>query len=57
MSKGDGHAKSFSSHKGMGLVNQVFCEETLTKLSGNLGIGNNPLLFLLFSLLTQLAIF
>lgn len=32
----------FRSHKGMGLVNQVFTEETLhQKLKGNIGIGHN----------------
>lgn len=32
--------KKVSSHKGMGLVNEVFTSETLEKLHGNLGVGH-----------------
>lgn len=31
---------NMNSHKGMGLVNEVFNEETLGNLQGNLGIGH-----------------
>ena len=34
------NAYKFYNHKGMGLVSQIFCEEKLAKLKGNLGVGH-----------------
>lgn len=31
---------NMNAHKGMGLVNEVFKEETLNNLHGNLGVGH-----------------
>lgn len=33
-------AKSFRVHKGMGMINNIFNDENIKKLSGNLGIGH-----------------
>ncbi|CAH0600817.1 unnamed protein product [Chrysodeixis includens] len=34
------NARSFNSHKGMGLINNIFNDEAMKKLKGNLGIGH-----------------
>ncbi|XP_046984300.1 amidophosphoribosyltransferase-like isoform X2 [Schistocerca americana] len=34
------NAKSFRVHKGMGMINNVFNDESMKKLKGNLGIGH-----------------
>lgn len=39
-SSGEDHAKEFSVHKGMGMINNVFNDEAMKKLKGNLGIGH-----------------
>ncbi|XP_013166972.1 PREDICTED: amidophosphoribosyltransferase-like isoform X2 [Papilio xuthus] len=33
-------ARTFNSHKGMGLINNIFNDEAMRKLKGNLGIGH-----------------
>ncbi|KAJ0180921.1 hypothetical protein K1T71_003006 [Dendrolimus kikuchii] len=33
-------ARTFNTHKGMGLINNIFNEEAMKKLKGNLGIGH-----------------
>ncbi|CAG9783291.1 unnamed protein product [Diatraea saccharalis] len=33
-------ARTFNSHKGMGLINNIFNDEAMKKLKGNLGIGH-----------------
>lgn len=33
-------SKSFHVHKGMGMINNIFNDETMRKLKGNLGIGH-----------------
>lgn len=33
-------AKNFNIHKGMGMINNIFNEEAIRKLKGNLGIGH-----------------
>lgn len=33
-------AKSFNIHKGMGMISNIFTDETMKKLKGNLGIGH-----------------
>lgn len=33
-------SKSFHVHKGMGMINNIFNDETMKKLQGNLGIGH-----------------
>ncbi|KAL7303561.1 hypothetical protein TKK_0003720 [Trichogramma kaykai] len=33
-------AKSFNVHKGMGMINQIFTDDSIRKLKGNLGIGH-----------------
>lgn len=33
-------AKNFNIHKGMGMINNIFNEEAIRKLRGNLGIGH-----------------
>ncbi|CAO1392936.1 unnamed protein product [Diamesa serratosioi] len=32
--------KNFNVHKGMGMINNIFTDETIKKLNGNLGIGH-----------------
>ncbi|XP_046402672.1 amidophosphoribosyltransferase-like [Ischnura elegans] len=39
-SSGQYHAKEFHVHKGMGMINSVFNDESMKKLKGNLGIGH-----------------
>ncbi|CAB3259255.1 unnamed protein product [Arctia plantaginis] len=34
------NARSFNTHKGMGLINNIFNDEAMKKLKGNLGIGH-----------------
>ncbi|KAH8025707.1 hypothetical protein HPB51_010791 [Rhipicephalus microplus] len=34
--------KKFAVHRGMGLVSNVFNEDSMTKLKGNLGVGHTP---------------
>ncbi|XP_026728785.1 amidophosphoribosyltransferase-like isoform X2 [Trichoplusia ni] len=34
------NARHFNSHKGMGLINNIFNDEAMKKLKGNLGIGH-----------------
>ncbi|KAI9587262.1 amidophosphoribosyltransferase [Glossina fuscipes] len=34
-------SKNFSVHKGMGMINNLFNDDTMKKLKGNLGIGHN----------------
>ena len=46
------NAERFEQHRKMGLVTTIFTREVLTKLKGNLGIGNNLMLFR-FSLFLQ----
>lgn len=38
-SEGPG-AKNFNIHKGMGMINNIFTDESIKKLKGNLGIGH-----------------
>jgi len=33
-------SKNFSVHKGMGMINNIFNDEAIRKLKGNLGIGH-----------------
>lgn len=33
--------KNFNVHKGMGMINNLFTDDTMKKLKGNLGIGHN----------------
>lgn len=33
-------SKNFNIHKGMGMINNIFTDETIKKLNGNLGIGH-----------------
>lgn len=32
--------RTFNTHKGMGLINNIFNDEAMKKLKGNLGIGH-----------------
>jgi len=39
------NAQRFEQHRKMGLVTNIFTKDVLTRLKGNLGIGNNLMLY------------